>query len=206
MAGGCLEATTATDFWREVFGRRAPVEIEIGSGTGSFLLAAAKQRREINFLGIEHSRSRAERLCALVESHGLDNVRVLHAPAQCVVEHLLPEASVSAYHIYFPDPWWKRRHHKRRLFTPAFGRALGRTLVPRGRVYVATDVLLVWTLARECCVVHGGLELVAEKAPPRPVRTAFEQKGLARGATIWEGTFERKSSESPAWGNAAAPH
>jgi tRNA (guanine-N7-)-methyltransferase len=200
-----LGTTTATEFWRSVFGRQAPVEIEIGPGTGTFLLAEATRRRDTNFCGVEHSRSRAERLCALVESRGLDNVRVLHAPAQCVVEHLVPQASVSAYHIYFPDPWWKRRHHKRRLFTPAFGRALGRTLVPGGRVYVATDVFFVWALARECCVVHGGLELVTEAAPCRPVRTAFEQKGLRRGATLWEGTFERRRSESSASGKTEEP-
>ncbi|MCX8073396.1 MAG: tRNA (guanine(46)-N(7))-methyltransferase TrmB [Candidatus Binatia bacterium] len=180
---------TGIEFWEEIFGRRAAVEIEIGPGTGSFLCHVAEQHPEVNFLAIESSRSRAERLTRLLEERGLRNARVVHAAAQCVIQHCVPPGSVQAYHIYFPDPWWKRRHHKRRLFTPDFARALARSLSPGGQVYLATDVLFVWTLARNCLEQHGGLVLTYLRPPARPVRTAFEQKGLRRGAQIWEGVF-----------------
>lgn len=189
MVDGYLLATMATEFWTAIFERAAPVEVEIGPGTGTFLCREAAQRPAVNFFAIEASRSRAVRVSALVEQQGLRNVRIVHAPAQCVVR-LIPDASVSAYHIYFPDPWWKRRHHKRRLFTPDFARDLARTLVAGGLVYLATDVLSVWRLAKEC-LESSGVTLSALPTRPRPSPTAFEKKGLQRGATIWQGTFVR---------------
>ncbi len=196
MAGDYSQVTMGTEFWAAIFGRLAPVEVEIGPGTGTFLLSEAAARGETNFYAIEASRSRAERLTALIEKRDLRNVRVVHAPAQCVVR-LIPDASVTAYHMYFPDPWWKRRHHKRRLFTPGFARELARTLVPGGRVYVATDVLFVWDQIREY-LEGSGLPLSSLPVPPRATPTAFERKGLRRGAPIWEGTFVRPSAASAA--------
>jgi tRNA (guanine-N7-)-methyltransferase len=191
MAGVYSQVTTGTEFWSSVFGRSGPVEIEIGPGTGAFLLQEAARRPQVNFVAIESSRSRAENLEALVRSRGLTHVRVVHAPAQCVVHHIVPTRSVAAYHIYFPDPWWKRRHHRRRLLTPAFARDVARTLVPGGLVAFATDVDFLWTMAIQCFVGSAGLTL-RELAPPfrRSTRTRFEEKGLRRGATIYEGWFE----------------
>lgn len=185
--GGYLPATMGTEFWSKLFGREGPVEVEIGPGTGTFLRHEATRRPHTNFFAVEASRSRAQRLATLIEKLALPNVRVLHAPAQCAVR-LTPNESVTAYHIYFPDPWWKRRHHKRRLFTGEFAQELVRTLSRDGRVYVATDVFLVWTLAREC-LERSGLQLSSLPPPTRPAPTAFEQKGLRRGAQIWQGTF-----------------
>lgn len=189
MGGGCSSVVTGTEFWAGVFGRRAEVEIEIGPGTGQFLLCEAARRPEVNFLAIENSRSRAEYLAARAERLQLANVRVLHAPAQCIVHACIPATSVAAYHIYFPDPWWKRRHHRRRLLTPGFGADVARTLVPGGKVYFATDVEFVWELALACFGRHGGLSLSGDEPRVRNVRTSFERKGLRRGARIFEGTF-----------------
>ncbi len=178
--------------WRFVFDNSDPVEIELGPGTGTFLLAAAARAPHTNFFAIEHSRSRAAHLGAALAARGLDNARVLAADATCVVRTLLPPEAVAAYHIYFPDPWWKRRHQRRRLFTPAFAAALQQTLVPGGRIHIATDVADVMTLALATLARCPQLRRDNAMPPPRDL-TAFERKGLVRGATIHEATFVKRS-------------
>ncbi len=179
-------------FWQSIFGNDRPVEIEIGPGTGSFILSAAGRCPETNFFGIEHSRGRAFRLQAAIAGRGVTNVRVLAADAACVVATLVPPASVQAVHIYFPDPWWKRRHHRRRLFTPQFAAALAGVLVARGRLYVATDVEEVFALilrTLERCAMGRDESMRS----PRVGTTAFERKGLNRGAAIQEATFVKQA-------------
>lgn len=175
------------EFWRGVFGNDRPTEIEIGPGTGTFLLAIARAQPDVNFVGIEHSTSRAARLTAAAGRSDLANVRVIAANAACVIATLVPEASVAAYHIYFPDPWWKRRHRRRRLFTPEFAATIARTLVPAGRVFVATDVEDVHTLA----VTTLDTVMTRDESirSPRMGETAFERKGKARGARIFESAY-----------------
>ncbi len=179
---------TADELWHDLFGRSAPVEVEIGSGTGAFLIAAAVTHPEHSFLGIEYSFSRATRLAGEIERRGLRNVRVLHADATFVVARVLPADSVSAYHIAFPDPWWKRRHHRRRLFTPAFVAALERTLEPGGVVHVITDVADYFTLITR--LLGTRLQRVPE-IPTRPAITRFERKALARGDALHAAAFRK---------------
>jgi tRNA (guanine-N7-)-methyltransferase len=182
------------ELWRFIFANDHPVEIEIGPGTGTFILPAASARPQINFLGIEHSRGRAWRLQSAIETKAIRNALVINADAACVVGALLPADSVAAYHIYFPDPWWKRRHHRRRLFTPAFAAALARTLVPGGRLYLATDVEEVLQLS--LCALDQCRAFVRDERTrsQRLGLTAFERKGIARGATIHEATLVRNGS------------
>ena len=178
--------------WSAIFGTAAPVEVEIGPGTGTFLLTAAGRWPGTNFFGVEHSHARAARLEAAICVRGLANARVVSADAACVVSTLIPPDSVHAYHVYFPDPWWKRRHHRRRLFTPSFATALARTLVPGGRVYVATDVDETFGLILDTLAGCGSFCHIAAAGPSRMALTAFERKGLARGATIKEASFIRE--------------
>lgn len=193
--------------WRFIFGNSHPVEIEIGPGTGTFLLAAAARAPHTNFFAIEHSRTRAARLAAALEADGLRNTRVLAADAACVVTTLLPPNAVAAYHIYFPDPWWKRRHHRRRLFTSAFTAALQQTLAPGGRIHIATDVADVASLALASLAACPQLTRDDTTAPPRRGITVFERKGLARGATIQEATFVKRSRTETGrlYASSAAP-
>lgn len=177
------------DFWSGIFQNDHPVEVEIGSGTGTFLVPAAAANQEINFLGIENARSRAKMVEEAVHQQGLRNVIVLAADGGCVVDQLIPAASVSAYHVYFPDPWWKRRHHRRRLFTPAFVAALARTLIPGGRLYVATDVDLVIELMLATIASVPQLRRDPALRSPRRSQTTFERKGLCRGAAIHDAVF-----------------
>jgi tRNA (guanine-N7-)-methyltransferase len=191
------------EFWRFIFGNDRPVEIEIGPGTGTFISPAARERPLVNFFGLEQSRGRAWRLRSAIEKQNIGNAIVINADAVCVVSTMIPAASVAAYHIYFPDPWWKRRHHRRRLFTPAFAAALGRTLVPGGRVYIATDVDAVLQLALNALDSCGTFLRDKHTRSPRLGLTVFERKGIARGAAIHEATFVRDGSSLPHTSSAA---
>ena len=187
-----MEATAGSDpLWQYVFGNERAVEVEIGCGTGTFILHAAAAAPATNFFGIERAYRRADRLVADVEARGLANTRILAADAGCVVVHVVPDASVRAYHIYFPDPWWKRRHFRRRYFTPEFAAALERTLEPGGRLYLATDVDEVMDRMLAAVDAHSRLSRRPDLCSPRAGLTAFEKKGLARGASIRDAVFER---------------
>ncbi len=134
------DLSTPPPTWAEIFGNPNPVEVEIGPGKGAFLLAMARNYPDRNFFGVEIAKRRAFRLAYLIERDGPSNVIVIHADITCLVRTLIWPDSVSAYHLYFPDPWWKRRHHRRRLFRDDFARALTRTLQPRGTIFLASDV------------------------------------------------------------------
>lgn len=177
--------------WTQLFADDAPVEIEIGPERGTFLLASAAQYPERNFLGIELSSKRAVRLQRSLAETSLRNVRVLCGDAGCVVANCVPPASVAAYHIYFPDPWWKRRHHRRRLLTPEFCIALAATLEPGGLVHFVTDVAELFDYAMKN--LGATPELIANSSlPARPVRSAFEQKAVERGSSIYEASLYRE--------------
>jgi len=181
-------------FWPTIFGNEHPVEIEIGSGTGTFLLHAARERPQTNFYGIENARSRVRLVEDLIARRGCTNARIIAADAACLLRSFVPAASVAAFHIYFPDPWWKRRHHRRRLFNEEFTRDLQRALVPGGHVHTATDVEEVFDLIRATMATTGVFEEDREVRPPRRSLTSFERKGMARGAEIWEMTFRKRVS------------
>jgi tRNA (guanine-N7-)-methyltransferase len=193
------------EFWRSIFGNDHPVEIEIGAGTGTFILPAARAWPLLNFFGLEQSRGRASRLQSAIETQDIRNALVINADAACIVATLIPAESVAAYHIYFPDPWWKRRHHRRRLLTSTFATALGCTLVPRGRVYIATDVDEVLQLAVHALESCGRFVRDECAHSPRLGLTAFERKGIARGAAIHEATFVRNAACSCPHTSSAAP-
>jgi tRNA (guanine-N7-)-methyltransferase len=164
------------------FGNDHPVELELGIGKGRFLIQQAEQHPDVNFLGVEWA-SRYYRLVAhRITRRGLPNAKVLRDDAARVVRDTLPPASISALHVYFPDPWPKSRHHKRRLIQPPFARACAVILKPGAVVRLATD--------------HPGyagqMERVFQEAPE------FSQTGRAigedapEGVTNWEQRFRRQ--------------
>ncbi len=115
-----------------------PVEMEIGCGKGTFLLGRAKFRPELNYIGIEYARPYAEHCSDRFRRHGLDNIRMFATDAGLVVKHT-PDESLLRLHIYYPDPWPKRRHKRRRLIQPAFLDEVRRVLVPGGQLLLVTD-------------------------------------------------------------------
>jgi len=129
-------ATLAPD---AIFGCNRPLEVDIGSGKGRFLLARAAAHPEVNFIGIERQRRRVEKVASKAARAGLDNIRLLHAEICFALETLLPDHAVGTFYIFYPDPWPKRRHHPRRLINSDFLNLLHRKLQPSGRVHFATD-------------------------------------------------------------------
>ena len=125
--------------WKVLFGNDHPVELEIGMGKGTFITEQAKARPEVNFFGIEWARwfwrSASDRL----RRNGCLNARTVRAEAGFFLAEFVPEASLSVLHIYFPDPWPKSRHHKRRLIQPKFMPLVERVLRRGGRLQVVTD-------------------------------------------------------------------
>ena len=191
-AGGAPLAP-AHPFWSALFGNDAPVEIEIGSGDGSFLIAGAARAPSTNFLGIEHSRAKAMRLAARVTRRGESRIRTLHADAACVVGTLVPPASVAAYHVYFPDPWPKRRHARRRLFTPALVAVIARTLVGGGCLFVASDVYGYLRLIRAHILADGSFDERESDGDHPGYGTAFARKYRAAGRATYCATFARRA-------------
>ena len=180
-----------------VFGRRAPVVLEIGFGNGEALLAMAAARPGTDYLGIEVHRPGIGRLLLGLEAQGLSNVRVLEGDAAELLARRLPGASLDAVHIFFPDPWPKKRHHKRRLVQPAFVELLRTRLKPGGRLHLATD----WRdYAEHMAAVMErapGFRNLSphppyiERPPDRP-RTRFERRGADLGHGVWDLLYQRR--------------
>ncbi len=179
-------------FWREVFGNAAAVEIEIGSGDGSFLFAWAARHPDRNHLGIERSPAKARRLDERAVARGAANVRTLQADARCLVASVIPAASVTAYHIYFPDPWPKRAHASRRILSGDFVRALADTLVPGGRLHFATDVEAYAAVARGHVLGSGEFREVELRGEHPGLTTSFARKYRTGGRALLSFTFERR--------------
>lgn len=123
----------------EIFARPAPIEVDLGCGDGSFLVALAERFPERNFLGIERLLGRVRSACGKAARANLTNVRVLRVESSYAVQHLFPACSIAAMHLMFPDPWPKKRHHRRRIVTREFLTSVQRALVPGGRFRIATD-------------------------------------------------------------------
>jgi len=123
----------------QVFGRSAPVHIEIGSGKGAFLITQAQAQPEVNFLGIEWASKYYRYTVDRIGRRGLTNVRILRADAPIFLRDFVPEESVDCFHIYFPDPWPKKRHHKRRLMQSSNLEVILDRLKPGGEIRLATD-------------------------------------------------------------------
>src|SRR5215217_4526832 len=135
-----LEGGSAPVSWAAIFGNDHPVELEVGSGKGLFLANAGMANPERNFLGVELARKYARRAAERVAKKGLANVRVLPGDAKLFLARYVPPRSLRAVHVYFPDPWWKKRHRKRRVFGEPLVADIERGLEPGGELRVATDV------------------------------------------------------------------
>lgn len=171
--------------WRQLFGRSAPVEAEIGSGKGRFLLDLAAQRPELDLLAVERAAKYHQLVCERVAKRGLGNVRLLRTTAEDLLERLLAPSSLHALYVLFPDPWPKKRHHKRRFFTPETTAAIARVLAPGGRLLVKTDHPAYGEVIDEvlagCPEMH---RLDPEAAFADLPMTGFERKYLDQGRPI----------------------
>jgi tRNA (guanine-N7-)-methyltransferase len=174
-----------------VFGRSAPLVLEIGSGMGETTAEIAKAHPEADFIAVEVHGPGVGSLLNRLESLGLTNVRVIRHDALDVLEHMVADGTLAAIHLFFPDPWPKKRHHKRRLVQPAFAALAARKLARGGALHAATD----WTDYAD------QIEQVLTKEPllmpaqggfaARPV-TKFEARGRRLGHPVRDLVFRRK--------------
>lgn len=176
--------------WPAVFGNDHPVEIEVGFGKGLFLLTSSQTRLGTNFVGIEIFRKYQLYTATRLAKRGLKNVRVACYDARAFLAERVAAESVQAVHVYFPDPWWKTRHRKRRLFTTEFAASCVRVLEVGGRLFVVTDVEAYSAVIRETAAQHTSLQLEdvpAEKAAKHDFDylTNFERKYRKEGRAIY---------------------
>jgi tRNA (guanine-N7-)-methyltransferase len=170
--------------WPEVFGNNSPVEIEVGFGKGLFLLTAGQERPDVNFLGIEIERKYQLFTATRLAKRGLKNVRVVCADARGFLRDCLLAQCAQAMHIYFPDPWWKKRHHKRRLFTEGFAAECARVLSAGGRLEVMSDVAEYFAVITELLARQPRLQLLPAAERLGTYRTNFERKYRLAGKPI----------------------
>lgn len=184
------------DRWNELFENENPVEIEIGCGKGRFIINSAMAHPEINYIGIERALRYFRIMKERAIRRSLTNVRLLRDDAVFFVERYIPNCTVSAYHIYFPDPWPKKRHRKRRLFNTQFINQIVRTLVEGGSLDFATDYSEYFD---EILTLVGKSEKlsISEEIPDRVKQlgvnlTNFETKYAAEGRLIHRRAYVKR--------------
>jgi tRNA (guanine-N7-)-methyltransferase len=180
----------------ELFGNNHPVELEVGFGKGAFLVAAAQLHAERNYLGIDTERALQLYVANRIAKRHLKNVKLAGGDAGTLLANYIPVASLQAIHVYFPDPWWKKRHQKRRVFNPAFVTNCIRTLRAGGELVFATDVAEYFQVILG--IVNERPEFAAVEAErietietENPLQTNFEKKALEQGRPVWRGIFRR---------------
>jgi len=181
-----------------IFGRRAPVTLELGFGDGRALKSQAAANPERDYIGVEVHRPGVGRLMRELEIDGIGNVRVACADGSEVLAHNITPGSLDAILVFFPDPWHKKRHHKRRLIQPGFVRMAAERLRPGGILHCATD----WQdYAEQMLEVLSGEPLLENTAPgggyverpeSRPL-TKYEQRGQRLGHGVWDLVFRRRN-------------
>jgi tRNA (guanine-N7-)-methyltransferase len=177
-----------------VFGRQAPVVLEIGFGMGDATAAIAAARPDADFIGIEVHEPGVGALLKLIGERGLPNLRIVRHDAVEVLQQMIAPASLAAVHVFFPDPWHKKRHHKRRLIQPPLVALIASRLAPGGVLHCATDwepyaEQMLQVLSAEPLLVN-----TAEGYAPRPdyrPLTKFEARGLRLGHGVRDLVFSR---------------
>jgi tRNA (guanine-N7-)-methyltransferase len=178
-----------------LFGRHAPLVLEIGFGMGAATAQIAQAHPDIDYLGIEVHEPGVGALLRLVGQAGLANLRIVQHDAVEVVQHMIAPASLAGGHIFFPDPWPKKRHHKRRLIQPPFVSLLATRIAPGGYLHCATDWEEYAQQMLEVLAAEPLLQNTAGDFAPRPEwrpQTKFEARGLRLGHGVWDLLFRRR--------------
>lgn len=179
-----------------VFGRQGALEVELGSGKGLFLSTAAEAQPETNFLGLEVSYKYAHHAACRLARAGTTNAVMVHGDGLRVFREILPDALLAAVHVYFPDPWWKKRHKKRRVMNPAFLRDVERTLVPGGVLHFWSDVEEYFQSTLELLTAETRLAgpMAVDETTPRhdlDYRTHFERRMRLGGLPVYRAQFQK---------------
>lgn len=181
--------------YEKIFARKASRILEIGFGGGKSLLEMAKQHPEEDYIGIEMHQPGIGSLLQGIREHQLQNIRIYYADAVEVLQRCIPDNSLDVIQIFFPDPWPKRKHHKRRLIQPEFVKLLTTKLKPNATLHLATDwehyAVHMMRVLSETSELHNlaGPMQYAERSTQRPIVTKFEDRGTRSGRVIWELQF-----------------
>ena len=179
-----------------LFGRIAPLEVEVGSGKGLFLAGASRAQPEHDFLGIEVAQKYARYAAAKLARQTSTNALMIHGDALALFRNWFPAASLTAVHVYFPDPWWKKRHKKRRVLNEQFLRDMERTLKPGGRLHFWTDVEEYFQSTVELVAATVQLRgpLSVAEAPAEhdlDFRTHFERRTRKSALPVYRAEFQK---------------
>lgn len=179
---------------QKLFGNNNPLVIEIGFGMGFATIEIAKANPNINYIGIEVHKPGVGKVLSEIEANNLKNLKVIEHDAIEVIDHGIEDGTISSFHIFFPDPWPKKRHHKRRLIQDDFSALLSRKLKKDGSLYYVSDweeyareVLGIFT--NTCGIVNAFTEF-APHQEWRPI-TKFEKKGFKENRQSWEVLFKK---------------
>ena len=183
--------------WTALFGNKNPVEIEIGCGKGRFLLEASRRNPDVNYVGVERALKYVEHAKERLRKGSATEVFLIWSDAAYLVDRYIGEGTVEAYHVYFPDPWPKKRHQKRRLFrNEVWLRGLVRTLnSSRGRIHIATDYTEYFDEIRDCLSHTPPLVyLPSDSLEIAHIPTSFEIKYRAEGRKIYRAVYQMDSA------------
>lgn len=181
--------------WSATFGRAAPRVLEIGFGMGAATAQIAAARPDTDFIGIEVHTPGVGALLKRIGEEGLSNLRIIQHDAVQVLEQMVAPASLAGVHIFFPDPWHKKKHHKRRLIQPSLVALLASRLAPGGVLHCATDWQPYAQQMLEVLSAESALANTAQAYAPRPdyrPLTKFEARGLKLGHGVWDLVFTRR--------------
>ncbi|MFM8414170.1 MAG: tRNA (guanosine(46)-N7)-methyltransferase TrmB [Planctomycetota bacterium] len=186
----------------DVFPSPGPVELEVGSGKGLFLATAASAAPGRNFLGIEIAHGYARLIAGKLAAASLPNARIIQGDAGVLVGSLLPDACLAGMHVYFPDPWWKARHRKRRVLSEPFLLQTGRALATGAVLHVWTDVEEYFLEAMAAARATGlfsepRVEEEGQPAHDLDYRTHFERRTRLAGMPVWRAALERSAARAP---------
>lgn len=182
--------------WTAAFGNDRPVEIEVGCGKGQFLLDSATSRPDTNFVGIEVVRGLQLYVATRLAKRTLPNAKVAWGDARRFFLFAVPPASVRSVHVYFPDPWWKARHKKRRVFTAEFAADVARSLEPGGQLLIGTDVeeyfgVMTTLVSDRREFQEVGRRVESGEPSPGATVTNFERKARLRGGSVWRAEYRK---------------
>lgn len=182
-----------------LFGRSGPVEVDVGCGKGLFTFTAADARSDTNFLGIEISSKYARFAAARLAKDQLYNACIVCGDAKRIFRELFPNGVIRAVHVYFPDPWWKKRHRKRRVLSESFVRDIERALMPGGTFHFWTDVKEYFDVSLELLTTKTMLTgpiSVDELLPEHDMdyRTHFERRTRLEDQTVYRAKFNKAAN------------
>lgn len=188
--------------WPKFFGNDNPVELDIGCGRGVFLTNSAVENRDRNYLGMEIAFKEARYTARKLKRRELPNARVVAGDSRDALSKMIAPGSVDAAHVYFPDPWWKKKHKRRRLFTDTFVELLARVVRPGGHVHSWTDVEDYFEVIKALMDHANAFDICSPPDQREPTHdmdylTSFERKKRQEGETIYRGLWQRRQTDAP---------